>query len=46
MGKMALTKRDILIVLENREVYMLKQLQRWEKSRERKSLKMRSRSMS
>lgn len=33
--QMALTKRDILIALENREVYMLKQLQRWEKQREK-----------
>ena len=44
--QMALTKRDILIALENREACMAKQSQRWEENRERKSLKMRSRSMS
>ena len=34
--QMALTKRDILIALENREACMAKQSQRWEENREEK----------
>ena len=45
-GQMALMKRDILIALVSREACMAKQSQRWEKNRERKSLKMRSKSIS
>ena len=45
-GQMALMKRDILIALVSREACMAKQSQRGEKNRERKSLKMRSKSIS